>query len=713
MQSPTASRLKLFGSRKSFRRRLRAEFLEERRLMAADLQIGTIPKEPDDLVAADRAYYSQFSHGIPGATGEGDSPTISLADTFFLHSRPSATKTIYLDFDGFTARGTPWNPNSPIVSPAWDPDNNGAAFTNNELLRIQGAWQRVAADFAPFDVNVTTQDPGEAALVNTGGSDDRWGIRVVITLDSTPAPGAGGVAYIGSFNWGYSQPGGTDTPCYVFTSTAATVSAAASHEVGHSLGLSHDGTTSAHPTQPNQTYYNGHGSGENGWGPIMGSGYYSNVTTWDNGLYFGANNGIASSNYGSGPNDLTVMTTGYGFGFVPDAESDQLASATSLNSTIDFNTGVNNISQFGVVAQPNDVDYFRFQTGTGSVSLTFDPYVTQTYINSSGTYSNTIESAFMDGNNWSNNQGANLDISATLYDSQGNVVATSDPAGLRASFSNIQLTAGVYYVAIEGVGFGNPTANPPTGYNDYGSIGQYMVTGSMPVALGLILPAGPLTYTEDTPPVQVTNSVTVFDGIPGSYAGSRLDVTIAPTPGATDRLAFSPGLPGLVANGANIQDGGQVVAVQTSSTATQVSFTLNAAANSQSIEKLIRSITFEAAGNAPSTAARSVRFSLTKGTLTGVGDMPVVVIPLNDPPTLQTATMASVLEDAVDPDGQSIAEIFTNAFSDPDPGPAYEELLYLETVLRALKVFGSLHLARQHSGRICLQLATPIVWRLD
>lgn len=668
MQSPTASSLESVVSRKIFRRCLRAELLEERRLMAADLQIGMMPPEPAEMVAADRAYYAELANGLQGGTGEGDSPTISLADTFFLHSRPSATKKIYLDFDGFTAVGTPWSPNSPLVSPAWDPDNNGPSFTNNELLRIQGAWQRIAADYAPFDVDVTTEDPGEAALVNTGGSDDQWGIRVVITLDTTPAPGTGGVAYIGSFNWGYATAGGTDTPCYVFNSTAATVSAAASHEVGHSLGLSHDGTTGQHPTQPNQAYYNGHGSGENSWGPIMGSGYYTNVTTWDNGTYFASNNGGSSANYGAGPDDLTVMSTGYGFGFVPDAEADSISTASSLGSAIDFNAGINNISQFGVIAQGSDVDVFRFQTGTGLVSLSFDPYITQTYINSSGTYSQTIESSFFDGNNWSNNQGANLDISATLYDSVGNVIATSDPTGLRASFSNLQLDAGVYYVAVDGTGFGNPTGNPPDGYNDYASVGQYMITGSMPVALGLILPPGPVTYIEDTAPVQVATSATVFDGIPGGYAGSKLDVTISPTPGATDRLGFDPALGGLVDNSGNIQEGGQTIAVRAASTSTHLGWTLTSFATASSIEKLVKSITFAAQGNSPDTFARSVHFVLSKGTLTGVGDIPVQVILVNDAPVLQSATMSSVLEDATDPKGQTVAEIFAGVFSDPDSG---------------------------------------------
>ena len=32
---------------------------------------------------------------------------------------------------------------------------------------MQSVWQRVAEDFAPFDVDVTTQDPGVAAIEQT------------------------------------------------------------------------------------------------------------------------------------------------------------------------------------------------------------------------------------------------------------------------------------------------------------------------------------------------------------------------------------------------------------------------------------------------------------------------------------------------------------------------------------------------------------------
>ena len=61
------------------------------------------------------------------------------------------------------------------------------------------------------------------------------------------------------------------------------VAEAASHEAGHNMGLSHDGTSTA-------AYYGGQGSGATGWAPIMGVGYYKNLSQWSKGEYALANN---------------------------------------------------------------------------------------------------------------------------------------------------------------------------------------------------------------------------------------------------------------------------------------------------------------------------------------------------------------------------------------------------------------------------------------
>ena len=52
-----------------------------------------------------------------------------------------------------------------------------------------------------------------------------------------------------------------------------------SHEVGHTFGLSHDGTSQA-------SYY----AGAKGWGPIMGASYGRRASHWSTGEYADANN---------------------------------------------------------------------------------------------------------------------------------------------------------------------------------------------------------------------------------------------------------------------------------------------------------------------------------------------------------------------------------------------------------------------------------------
>jgi subtilisin-like proprotein convertase family protein len=130
-------------------------------LTAAPLEIGV--SAPPDLarVAAAQA------QAVASAAALMPVSPFPLGQTFSLHSNPTATKTIYLDFDGFTTRNTQWNtdykqPN--IVTPAFSLDDDFINFSDDEKLAIQAIWEHVSEDYRPFDVDVTTQDPGVEAL---------------------------------------------------------------------------------------------------------------------------------------------------------------------------------------------------------------------------------------------------------------------------------------------------------------------------------------------------------------------------------------------------------------------------------------------------------------------------------------------------------------------------------------------------------------------
>ena len=367
---------------------------------------------------------------------DGTGTLAPLSQTFFLNSNPDATHTIYLDFDGSVISGTIWNSSfnggSSIVTPAFDFEGGTSVFTDNELARIQYIWQRVAEDFLPFNVNVTTQDPGSADLTKSGGGDSAWGIRVVIGGNGSWYGSAGGVAYVGSFNWS------SDTPVFAFSDNLLDnekyIAEAVSHEVGHSLGLSHDGGSGT-------SYYQGHGSGETGWAPILGVGYYQNLTQWSKGEYSGANNT---------QDDLAIITSQNGFGYRVDDYGNTNAQAGSLS------VSGTSVSGSGIIERNTDVDVFTFTTGAGTI--TFD-----------------VDAVY---------RGANLDILLELYDVNGNLVVSANPSTqLGASFS-VNVSAGVYYLHIDGVGKGDPLAG---GYTDYGSLGGYRISGTI-VAGGESLP---------------------------------------------------------------------------------------------------------------------------------------------------------------------------------------------------------------------------------
>jgi uncharacterized repeat protein (TIGR02543 family) len=416
-------------------------------------------------------------------------PLMDTNWTFRLSSRPGASKTIYLDFTGHTTTNTKWNNRTmgaSFYSPPFNIEGTPASFSSAEHALIQQAWQQVAEDYAPFDVNVTTMEPPTDWLMKSGSGDTNWGIRVVITSYGPSSSTSGGVAMMNSFNYA------SDTPCFVYNKSFAGVVEACSHEVGHTLGLSHDGTSTS-------GYYYGHGSGETSWAPIMGCSYNCNVTTWDNGVYFDSNNGDPKANSWHSPEDMTEIAGYNGFGFRQDTIGNSLTSATPL--TVSSGT----VGQYGTILTCLDKDVFSFQlTNAGSVNLTVDPYWYRAFVTTSGvwggstfTYTAPVTPAR-----------ANLDVSADLYNAAGVLLASANPAGLAATLSCSGLPAGTYFLQVDGVGFGNPTNNPPTGYTDYGSVGNYWISGTISNA---VTPGNqPPTITAQPTNVTVTSGQTAL-----------------------------------------------------------------------------------------------------------------------------------------------------------------------------------------------------------
>lgn len=373
---------------------------------------------------------------------------IATADAFNLSSNPYATKTIFLDFDGHLTSGTKWNEAfgiDVINTPAFDMDGDVSNFSQAELDAIIDIWYQVQEDFAPFNVNITTLDLSGIDpnwLNNTGAADVNWGATIVIGGSSTDWYGSGvaGVSYKPSFGNDYFNTG------FVFENNISSfpkyVSQAISHESGHTLGLSHDGTTTSTANY----------GGTDLWAPIMGSGRYSEISQWSQGEYPDANNL---------EDDLAIITTRSQNGFsyrVDDHSNDinNLDLATPMR--FDFSSptlGTEILGSQGIIETRTDIDVFTFQVDFAHDN-TFDLKVS----------ANSIY--------------PNLNIQASLvhFDTNGTAISTqvSNPLNnLSASFDN--LATGNYLLYVDGVGEGDPLDPTNPGYSDYGSLGNYNIFG--------------------------------------------------------------------------------------------------------------------------------------------------------------------------------------------------------------------------------------------
>lgn len=361
--------------------------------------------------------------------------TIPLADTFLLHSLPGADRVIYLDFDGHLLSGTAWNSayngGADIVCPPYDIDGLPASFSDEELTRIQQMWRRVAEDYAPFAVDVTTEYPGDAALTRLDIADTAYGVRVLISPISKYFGGYGGIAYVGVFD----MVGDRFKPALVFPenlgNNAKYVGEAASHETGHTLGLYHDGTTAG------VEYYSGTGTGETGWAPIMGSSYGKNVTQWSKGEYPAANNL---------EDDLSVMSIAARIPYRSDDHGDTFATATPLAAG-------EAVTVTGLVGRTEDVDVFRVASGAGTLALS------------------ALTAPL----------GTNLDVQLELWDATGALLASANPLELLAAQLSVQVEQGTYYITVQGVGMGAPLSG---GYSDYASLGLYSLSATVPAPVG-------------------------------------------------------------------------------------------------------------------------------------------------------------------------------------------------------------------------------------
>lgn len=268
------------------------------------------------------------------------------------NSLPGAEYHIYLDFNGTIVENTAWNSTTKPSFDClpYDLDGDPTTFSDEEQESIRRIWERMAEDFAPFAVNVTTDLAYDPDNIRPDRNRIAWALFTAwqdANGVSCPHDGRGGVAFINVFgqaDFHLSQP------AWCLDAEAPAAAEIGSHEVGHNLGLSHDGNS-------NLDLIVGLTSSSNapGWSPIMGNGAGTSVSQWSKGEYYDSNNP---------QDDLTIIAN-----HIP-VRTDDHGGTFSLATPLAGPT----VDQKGIVERTGDIDVFRFEAAAGELILEAIPY---------------------------------------------------------------------------------------------------------------------------------------------------------------------------------------------------------------------------------------------------------------------------------------------------------------------------------------------------
>jgi len=253
------------------------------------------------------------------------------AETEPWHSNPAADHQIYLDFDGHfqSEWATYKNIETPEFSRSWE-------FPL--FFETTSIFEQVADDFAPFNIDVTTESPGQLTdnvLHVVVGGDGIWFEE-----------GSSGASVLNSFS-------NTELSNVVFVfgdrSPTHAIANAVSYHAGRAFGL----LPQASPTTEEIFH-----PGETDWTPIMGRLTDSGRTTWHDGPVRspdGARIAYASQD------DMKIIASGKnGFGFRSDDHANTPECATPIHIPVfDQFTDALKLAD-GILTSHSDVDWFSF-----------------------------------------------------------------------------------------------------------------------------------------------------------------------------------------------------------------------------------------------------------------------------------------------------------------------------------------------------------------
>ncbi|WP_428507636.1 pre-peptidase C-terminal domain-containing protein [Roseateles sp.] len=363
-----------------------------------------------------------------------------------LESKPGSPWVFYLNTTAVMSGSTPLN-----------------GVSKEQMYR---AWQSVADQYSMLNMNVTTNravyDAARTAntlrtgIINFVNQDGRsfaplrsFGTTSAGTLYRNPSAG---------FDYGYG------------------IGMTGAHEVGHQMGMAHDGGGSG------GEYFEGIAAYQ--WGPIMGNywmgGSWANqLFTWSRGEYSTANNQ---------EDDFRIMTVNES---VPYAADDN-ASGKPLQ--LRAGGEINPLDNWGQIERNSDSDVFSFNVASaGTLNLRVDP----------------IEYLRM------------LDVDAVILNGSGQQVARSNLSVNRsAEFKNLALAAGSYQIKIQGGAEGTPQ----NGFSNYSSVGYYALKGSLTGGV------------PDTPPTPLSSGVPVANQSAATGSWTYYAITL---PSAASKLTVT------------------------------------------------------------------------------------------------------------------------------------------------------------------------------